>query len=234
MSIREIKQEMRSLAEADRIPDLQRFFKTGKGEYAEGDRFLGIRVPHLRKLSRQYHSLPMVDVTKLLHSPWHEERLLALFIMVLQFNKGMEEPRRAIYQLYLANTASINNWDLVDCSAPHIVGGWLAARSRKPLYKLARSQSLWERRIAMLACFYFIRQGELDDAIKIAEILVEDEHDLIHKAVGWMLREIGKQDEGHMLAFIQSHYQQMPRVMLRYAIEKLPKTKRQDLLSGSF
>ena len=211
----------------------QRFFKTGKGEYGEGDRFLGIRVPVLRKQARRFRHLALEEVTVLLRSRWHEERLCALFILVARFSQGALEDKAAIYKLYLAHTAYINNWDLVDSSAPHIVGAYLADKNRQPLFALAQSPSLWERRIAMLATLYLIRKNEFDDALEIAKILQNDAEDLIHKAVGWMLREVGKRDGAVERAFLAEHYQQMPRTMLRYAIEKFPANERRKYLEGT-
>ena len=211
---------------------LQRFFKTGIGQYGEGDIFLGIRVPVLRKLSREYKTLQSAEVLPLLQSPYHEERLFALIILVNAFAKGDEALRKQIYDLYLANTKYINNWDLVDISAPNIVGAFLMNKNRKSLYQLAKSKSLWERRIAVLATFYFIRQNQFTDTIQIAELLVRerDTEDLIHKATGWMLREVGKRDMQYAELFLQKHCKEMPRTMLRYAIEKFPPAKRQKYL----
>jgi 3-methyladenine DNA glycosylase AlkD len=211
---------------------LQRFFKTGAGQYGEGDVFLGIRVPVLRKLAKEYGALPPVEVLPALHSLYHEERLFALIILVNDFAKGDETLRRQIYDLYLANTRYINNWDLVDISAPNIVGAFLMDKNKQRLYQLARSKSLWERRMAMLATFYFIRQNQFTDTIQIAELLVRDTEDLIHKASGWMLREVGKRDTHYAELFLQKHCKIMPRTMLRYAIEKFPEAKRQMYLNG--
>lgn len=212
---------------------LQRFFKTGPGEYGEGDRFLGIRVPVLRKLAWQYQDIPLEECNNLLHSEYHEARLLALLILVrMYYNSDDEGVRDAIYRLYLDRTAYINNWDLVDSSAEHIVGHYLWERDRSALYDLAHSESLWERRIAIMSTFHFIKAGSFNETLRIAEILVSDSHDLIHKAVGWMLREIGKRDRAVAEGFLRQHYQQMPRTMLRYAIEKYPEALRQDYLHG--
>jgi 3-methyladenine DNA glycosylase AlkD len=210
-----------------------RFFKTGPGEYGEGDVFVGVRVPVIRKVAKEFKTLPLSEVEIILHSEIHEERLLALVIMVTQYEKGDSQTKKQIYDLYLANTAHINNWDLVDLSAAHIVGGYLANRSRRPLYRLANSSCLWERRIAVLATFNFIRQDEFDDTLNIAGMLLEDKEDLIHKAVGWMLREVGKRDLAAEEGFLADHAGDMPRTMLRYAIEKLPKPKRQMYLGAA-
>jgi 3-methyladenine DNA glycosylase AlkD len=206
---------------------LQRFFKTGIGQYGEGDVFLGIRVPVLRKLAKEYKALQPLEVLPVLQSFYHEERLFALIVLVNAFAKGDETLRKQIYDLYLTNTKHINNWDLVDISAPNIVGAFLSDASKKPLYILAKSKNLWERRIAMLATFYFIRNNQFADTLKIAEILLRDKEDLIHKAAGWMLREVGKRDRKYAELFLKEHCREMPRTMLRYAIEKLePGTKR--------
>ena len=211
---------------------LQRFFKTGPGEYAEGDLFLGITVPAIRQLAKQFQDLPLCDIQKLLSSGFHEERLLALLLLISQYCKGEEARRKEIYELYLANTRFINNWDLVDVSAKHIVGHYLAARSKKPLFRLARSRSLWERRIAILSTFYFIGQGQYSESLEIARALLQDPHDLIHKAVGWMLREIGERDRFLEKSFLKRFYKKMPRTMLRYAIEKFQDRERKAFLKG--
>ncbi|MFZ5832754.1 MAG: DNA alkylation repair protein [Planctomycetota bacterium] len=209
---------------------LARFFKTGPGEYGEGDRFIGVKVPGIRTVGKEFKHLPLEEVERLLHSGIHEERLLALVILVMQFEKGDATTRRQIYDLYLGSTARINNWDLVDLSAPQVVGGYLEQRSRRPLYRLAKSSSLWERRISIVATHWFIRRGELDDTLKIAAMLIQDKHDLIHKATGWMLRESGKRDEAALVAFLETHCQAMPRTMLRYAIERFPERTRRRFL----
>jgi 3-methyladenine DNA glycosylase AlkD len=232
LTSRAISRTLRSRANPDHAPNLQRFFKTGPGQYGAGDRFIGAKLPVIRALCRECRGTPLDEVLKLLRSPIHEERTLALLMLVDAFKNGDEHVRRRIYDLYLANTAHINNWDLVDCSAGQIVGGWLRGRSTAPLTRLARSKSLWERRIAMIATFDGIRRGEFDAALRIADLLLHDEHDLIHKAVGWMLREIGKQDGARERAFLRTRYKTMPRTMLRYAIEKFPEVERQRYLKG--
>lgn len=211
---------------------LQRFFRTGPGEYGEGDRFLGVRVPATRKIVKQFANASLADTLELLHSEWHEERLLALLLLVHLYKRGDVATKRAVYEAYLANTRYINNWDLVDSSAEHIVGPHLLGKpsAKKTLTKLARSKNLWERRIAMLSTFHFIKQGEFTLALEIAEELGGDSEDLIHKAVGWMLREIGDRDRAVLEAFLEPRVLQMPRTMLRYAIEKFPETKRQRYL----
>ena len=211
----------------------QRFFKTGPGEYGEGDIFIGIKVPVLRKLAKEYLDLPLKDVRKILISKYHEERLLALLILVGQFSKGDEEKKKSIYELYLKNTRFINNWDLVDLSAHYIVGPYLVDKSRAPLYELAKSESLWERRIAIMSTFYFAKKDDFTDTLKISRILLSDTEDLIHKAVGWMLREVGKRRLTKEENFLKKYYQKMPRTMLRYAIEKFPEPKRKRYLKGT-
>lgn len=213
---------------------LQRFFRTGPGEYGQGDRFLGVRVPATRKLVRQFEDVPIDLVTELLHSEWHEERLLALLLMVRKYAKGNAEEKQGLHDLYLANTRYINNWDLVDSSAEHIVGPHLAGdkNAAKVLGKLARSKSLWERRIAMLSTFHFIKKDEFDIAVKIAGQLISDKEDLIHKASGWMLREAGNRNVNVLIEFLDEHVHDMPRTMLRYAIEKLPEKKRLTYLKA--
>jgi 3-methyladenine DNA glycosylase AlkD len=210
----------------------RRFFKTGPGQYGEGDTFLGIKVGPLRTLARSYQELPHAQVVKLLHSHFHEARLLALLILVRAFERGKPAAQQAIYDLYLGNTAHINNWDLVDASAAPIVGGHLAQRNRVPLYTLARSPNLWERRIAIVATHHFIQQRDFVDTLKIAALLLSDHEDLIHKATGWMLREVGKRDVASAESFLATHYRRMPRTMLRYAIERLPATRRLQYLRG--
>jgi 3-methyladenine DNA glycosylase AlkD len=213
---------------------LQRFFKTGPGEYGEGDVFIGVRVPAIRKIACKFRGLlSSTDVQALLASEIHEERLLALIVLTEQYQKGTADDRTRIYKFYLANTQHINNWDLVDASAEHIVGAYLRKRSCKPLYKLVQSGNLWERRIAIMSTFHFIKNNEFDDTLKIATMLVADTEDLIHKAVGWMLREVGKRDRNAEELFLKKHYQYMPRTMLRYAIEKFPEGLRQKYLKGT-
>lgn len=206
--------------------------KTGPGQYAEGDRFLGVRVPDVRRIAREFRALSLDGARALLASKWHEERLLALVILTMQFAKASDSERKAIYNLYLASTDRINNWDLVDVSAPQIVGAYLLDRDRRPLYRLAKSKSLWERRIAILATQHFIRRGELDPTFAIAELLLRDRHDLIHKAVGWMLREAGLRDRSRLELFLDVHAPAMPRTMLRYSIERLPNDLRRRYMAA--
>lgn len=211
----------------------QRFFKTGPGEYGEGDQFLGIRVPDVRAFLPRTDMLDEEGLVQLLHSPWHEERLLALLAMVRRYAKARrdEAARARLVGLYLTNTAWINNWDLVDTSAPHIVGEWLRAHDRAVLDTLAASSSLWEQRIAVLATQAFIRAGEFADTLRLCERLLTHRHDLMHKACGWMLREVGKRDEATLCAFLETHVPQMPRTMLRYAIEKLSPEQRRHYMA---
>jgi 3-methyladenine DNA glycosylase AlkD len=225
-----IQKELAKLADHQRALSSQRFFKTGPGEYGEGDRFRGIRVPVLRGLARQYRSIPLPEAAELLSSPFHEDRLLALFLFINLYVRGDEGARAKIYSLYLRNTGFINNWDLVDASAEHIVGAFLRERDRQPLYHLAKSSTLWERRIAIMATFHFIKRGEFDETLRLARMLLTDREDLIHKAVGWMLREVGKRDPRTAKVFLRDHYRGMPRVMLRYAIERYPEAERQRYL----
>jgi 3-methyladenine DNA glycosylase AlkD len=224
---------LRRRADKSRVPGLQRFFKTGPGEYAEGDLFIGVTVPDLRQVCRECRDAAIPDILALLGSAVHEERLLALLLLVETFRRGTDETKREIYRLYLANTRFINNWDLVDSSAPQIVGAWLFTRSRAPLRRLARSSSVWERRIAIIATQFFIRNGDLDETFRIADLLLTDHHDLIHKAVGWMLREAGNRDPAAERAWLATRYPPMPRTMLRYAIEKFPEAERRRYLAGT-
>lgn len=227
ISYKSVQKDLQKLANPKKAAFLQGFFKTGKGQYAEGDVMLGIVVPEQRKVAKRYYKDILVeDVVKLLKSDIHEHRLTALFIFVLQFEKGDETVKEKIYHTYLQNTRYVNNWDLVDLSAPKIVGAYLMERDRKVLYTLAKNDVLWEKRIAMLATYTFIKTGDFEDALKIANILVDDSHDLIHKAVGWMLREIGKIDQLSEEDFLKVHYKTMPRTMLRYALEKFDDQKR--------
>jgi 3-methyladenine DNA glycosylase AlkD len=232
MTARAIRARLRSHAVPANVAILQRFFKTGPGEYGEGDRFIGVKVPSLRSVCGECRGASFDVVLELLHSKIHEERLLALLILVDVFQRGDEATRKRVYELYLANTAFINNWDLVDASAGQIVGGWLHSRSHAPLLRLAKSCSLWERRIAIVATYDFIKRGEFDDTFRISDLLLKDEHDLIHKAVGWMLREVGKRDGAALRAFLASRYETMPRTMLRYAIEKFGEAERRRYLRG--
>jgi len=232
MTNQKIKKRLKQLANKEKAEVLQRFFKTGPGEYGEGDVFIGVKVPDLRKVAKDFQDIATEDVIVLLESAIHEERLLALLILVRKYVKGNETAKKRIYRLYLKKTKFINNWDLVDVTAHHIVGDYLMDKNKAPLYRLAKSEDLWERRIAILATFYFIKHGKYEEILKIAKILLTDKEDLIHKAVGWMLREIGKRDMIFEEMFLKQHYKEMPRTMLRYAIEKFPEPKRQKYLKG--
>lgn len=232
MSVAKIQVELAELADPRTALGSQRFFKTGPGEYGAGDLFRGIRVPALRSLAKKHQHTSLSEAEQLLRSAYHEDRLLALLLLVRRYARGNEGTKAEIYQMYLDNTNFINNWDLVDLSAEHIVGAFLWDKDRTPLYCLAQSSSLWERRMAVMATFHFIKRGEFGETLKLAEVLLADREDLIHKAVGWMLREIGKRDLRAEEAFLQAHCRQMPRVMLRYAIEKFPTEKRAQYLKG--
>jgi len=233
VSLKDVMAHMQELSNPKIAEHSLRFFKTGPGEYGEGDVFLGIRVPVTRKVARKFRELSLDQILKLLKSKYHEERLLALFMLVALFKKGDDIEKKNIYDAYLSHTDSINNWDLVDGSAHHIVGGYLFERDRRPLYKLVKSKSLWERRISMIATYTFIKKNDFVDTLKLSEILLPDEEDLIHKAVGWMLREVGKLDLEVEEKFLRKHYKKMPRTMLRYAIEKFVEKKRQGYLQGT-
>jgi 3-methyladenine DNA glycosylase AlkD len=228
-----IRKDLESLADPRHAANLQRFFKTGPGEYGEGDRFRGIRVPVLRQLVKKYRYLPQTAVEELLPSAFHEDRLLALLLLIDRYYRGDGADRGGIHRFYLEHTGWVNNWDLVDISAPHLVGHYLQGRPKGLLTRLAASGVLWERRIAVLATFSFIKQGDLDEPFRIAALLLRDPEDLIHKAVGWMLREAGKRDVGAAETFLGAHYRQMPRTMLRYAIERFPEPRRQAYLKGA-
>jgi len=232
----DLQKHLRSFADLQKAAFFPRFFKTGKGEYAEGDRFIGVTVPHIRTIARQFRDLPLEETITLLRSPIHEERLTALLILVDQFQRGGAEIQTRIFSLYLANTKYINNWDLVDLSADKIVGGFLLDKTdRSVLEKLARSKNLFERRIAIIATFQFIKeQKAYRDTFAVAKVLLHDPHDLIHKAVGWMLREVGKRisKEAEEI-FLKKHYRTMPRTALRYAIERFEESKRKRYLNGN-
>lgn len=232
MIFEELKKEIESKRNDKQAKNLQRFFKTGKGEYGEGDIFLGIKVPILREIVKKYSGLPLTKIQNLLISKIHEYRLIGLLILVDKFKKSLEEERANIFNLYIKNTKNINNWDLVDLSAPNIVGEFLINKDKKILYNFATSRNLWERRISIISCSAFIKKEEYDDAIRISEILLNDEHDLIHKAIGWMLREIGKRDLEILEKFLKKHYKKMPRTMLRYSIERFDEEKRQKYLKS--
>ena len=235
LTSKEITIALKTLGSAEKAKASAWFFKTGPGQYAEGDRFIGVTVPEVRSIVKNFKTLPLSETQKLLSSPLHEERLTALLILVEQYKKADDFEKKTIVDLYLASTASINNWDLVDSSAPPILGAYLWKRSKKLLTELAQSKNLWERRIAMISTFYFIRQGESEDALKIAKIVLSDSHDLMHKAIGWMLREVGKNcGEEILKEFLKKNYEKLPRTTLRYAIERFPERERKAWLKGPF
>lgn len=227
-----IHDRLNSLANPDTARVLQGFFKTGPGQYGEGDVFLGIKVPLIRKVAAEFPVVDPACAGELLASPHHEARLLALLFWVRTFTRGSAAERAEIYARYLASTRRINNWDLVDASAPYIVGEHLVDRERAPLYRLAQSDSMWERRIAVVATFHFIRNNEFADTLAIADKLLNDQEDLLHKATGWMLREVGKRDLAALEGFLLPRYRNMPRTMLRYAIERFPEARRQAYLKS--
>ena len=225
-----LKKDLHKLANPEKAKLLQRFFKTGRGEYGEGDVFLGIIVPNQRKIAGKYKFLNLKDIQYLLNSKFHEERMVALFILVEQYKKGDELLRKKIFDFYLNNTKKINNWDLVDLSAVKIIGHYLYGKDKSVIYKFIKSKNIWERRIAVMATLYFINQKQYKDALQVCENLLHDNHDLIHKATGWMLREIGKRNMDVEEEFLKKYYKIMPRMMLRYAIEKFDIKKRQFYL----
>jgi len=233
MTAKKIHLALTKLGDPDIAAHSMRFFKTGPGEYGEGDRFLGIRVPVLRKKAKEFKDTPLSETLRVLKSAFHEERLLALLLLVIKFSIGPASERKEIYELYLRHTEYINNWDLVDSSAGHIVGVYLADKNKQPIYRMADSKNLWKRRIAIISTFPMIKANDFGTALDISRILLKDEEDLIHKAVGWMLREIGKRDMSVENSFLQRHYRDMPRTMLRYAIEKFPEKERKRYLLGA-
>ncbi|NCN25754.1 DNA alkylation repair protein [Candidatus Falkowbacteria bacterium CG10_big_fil_rev_8_21_14_0_10_37_14] len=209
-----------------------RFFKTGPGQYGAGDKFLGVMVPEQRQIAKQFIDLPLVEIEKLLNSTWHEERLTAVLILVYQYQQADEKKQKRIFNFYLAHTSRINNWDLVDVSADKIIGAYLFTHpDQKLLDKLVISSNLWERRIAVLASFYFIKNQQFDLTLQLAKKLLTDQHDLMHKAVGWMLREIGKRDEAVLIKFLEANLKKMPRTMLRYSLERLGEADRRRFMA---
>lgn len=226
----EIEKSIQAAANPEKKKILSSFFKTGKGEYGENDIFIGVPVPTLRTIAKQYLDTPLAEIVQLLHSPIHEFRLAALLCMVELFKRGDENQRAILYDTYLANTAYINNWDLVDLSATQIVGGYLEHRDHAPLYRLAQSPLLWEQRIAIVATWQWIRRGKIDDTLALADLLLNHEHDLIRKATGWMLREVGKKDKARLCQFLDTRHRQMPRTMLRYAIERFTPEERKHYM----
>lgn len=226
-----IKTAIRKCANPRKAKILRQFFKTGTGQYGEGDRFFGITVPESRNIAQQFDDLSLKDIATLLSSKIHEERLIALLILVHRYQTEKDE-RETIFRFYLRNAKRVNNWDLVDLTAHHIVGCHLYRRNRKLLYRLAQSRNLWERRIAIVSTFYFIRQNDFSDTFRITKLLLRDSHDLIHKAAGWMLREAGKRSFKAEETFLKTCYHKMPRTMLRYAIERFPEKRRRLYLEG--
>lgn len=225
--------ELKGLASADRALGSQRFFKTGQGQYGEGDIFIGIKMPEIRKVAKKYNNISLVDLKKLVDSPFHEYRMTGLIICVQKFKECDETKSKEIYEFYFQSLkrGKINNWDLIDVTCDHIIGQYLLNRSRDPLYELVLSESLWERRASIMATFAFIKAGQSDETIKIAKILLHDKEDLIQKAVGWMLREVGKRvDEKTLTDFLDKNAHIMPRTMLRYSIERLDANSRYKYL----
>jgi len=232
-TLADLERELAAASDPERARNLAWFFKTGKGQYGEGDEFCGITVPVQRKIARRYRHLRLTDVKKLLKSRVHEHRFTGLEILVFQYEAGDARARQKIFDFYLENTQRINNWDLVDTSAPYVVGQHLLSRPRRILYRLAKSPDLWERRIAMVSTMAFIAQNDLEDTFAVAALLLNDKHDLIHKAIGWMLREAGKRSQIALLAFLKRNYARMPRTALRYSIERLPEARRKRALKGN-
>ena len=230
MKAADVRKELKSMADPDKAAILRRFFKTGPGYYGEGDIFIGVMVPQSRQIAKKFSQLPLREVRTLLYSCIHEERLVALLILAWRYNSSLSSSmeKEEIAKFYLEHIKQVNNWDLVDLSAPNILGAHLVDRDhrRRLLYRLAGSENVWERRIAILATLHFIRNDDFSETLKIAGMLLHDRHDLIHKAVGWMLREVGKRDAAAEEAFLEKHWSVMPRTMLRYAIERLPESKR--------
>ncbi len=229
---KQISNELNSLKNKNKAQILQRFFKTEKGEYGFGDRFLGIVVPRQRQVAIKYYgSATLIDVKKLLHSPWHEYRLVGLLLLTYKFLHSSLKEKKQIFRFYLQTIDRINNWDLVDLSADKIVGAYLFDQpNKKILYQLAKSKNVWSRRIAIVATFYFIKHNQFSDILRLAKLLLHDEHDLIRKAAGWMLREIGKRDQKVLVKFLDKYYRKMPRTMLRYAIERLSINQKQQYM----
>ncbi len=222
-----ITKDLKNLSNAEKAKILSGFFKTGKGQYGEGDIFLGISVPQSREIAKKYNAIDFITIKKLLESKVHEHRLVALIILVERFKKADDINRKEIFQFYLKNKSHVNNWDLVDLSADKIVGEYLYDKNKALLYKLAKSKNLWEKRMAIVSTFAFNKKGKLDETFRISELLLNDKHDLIHKACGWMLREAGKKNKNKEEVFLKKHYKKMPRTMLRYAIERFDKQKKE-------
>jgi len=228
----QLNQIIQKHANPEKSKLLQGFFKTKSGEYGEGDIFLGITVPQQRQIAKQFLNLSLPEIQTLLNTKIHEKRLISLLILIQQYKKASPKEKQKIFNFYLQNTKNINNWDLVDLSAPNIVGDYLLDKPRDILYKLAQSNSLWEKRIAIISTFTFIKNNQFQDTIKISELLLKDTHDLMHKAIGWMLREFGKRDQHLLEQFLKQHYNNLPRTTLRYAIERMEEVKRKRYLKG--
>lgn len=226
MTAKEIQQELEMYIDPVKKEYLPKFFKTGKGQYGEGDKFLGIVVPNVRLVAKKHREESLETVKELMRSEFHECRLCGLFILVERFKKSDEKDRKEIYEFYLSQTERINNWDLVDLSASYIVGEYLKDKSREPLYRLAESELLWEQRIAVVSTYAFIKNSDFTDIYALAEKLLTHEHDLMRKAIGWMLREAGKRNKDLLVTFLEKYCLVMPRTMLRYAIEKFPEEER--------
>src|SRR3989344_3319467 len=230
-----IKSDLKKLANKEKIPLYQGFFKTNPGQYGEGDVFIGVSVPDTRKVAKKYQNVSLKIIKQLLTSKIHEERLCAFEILCFKYEKSsVEKEKRKIYNFCLKNRKGMNNWDLVDLTAPYIIGDFLSNKNkeREILYKPVKSNNLWDKRIAIISTVAFIKNNQFQDTIKISEILLNDSHDLIHKAVGWMLREVGKRDKKILLEFLNKHYKNMPRTMLRYSIEKFPEPERKKYLNS--
>ncbi|MGB8316541.1 MAG: DNA alkylation repair protein [Ignavibacteriaceae bacterium] len=234
MKYLELKQTVKNNSNKQQAIILQRFFKTGKGEYGEGDVFAGIKVPLSRKIANDFKDLDFTDLQKVIQSKIHEERLITLFILIAKYKNSDDAVREKLFNFYLKNIRYVNNWDLVDLSAEKIIGAYLIDKDKRLLFDLVKSNNIWERRIAIMSTFCFIKANQFAVALKISELLLKDKHDLIHKASGWMLREIGKRDIQAEEVFLQKYYKNMPRTMLRYAIEKFPEKKRLNYLKGNF
>ena len=233
MILQELQKELRKYSNKKQAIVLQRFFKTGPGEYGEGDVFIGVKVPQIRAVAKKFKDVGLQVVVDLLKSRIHEERLASLLILVSKYNEADDSEKKKIYELYLKNTQYINNWDLVDLSAEHIVGAFLKNKNKKPIHDLAKLKVIWERRIAVLSTFHYIKNNMFKDTLRVVEELLSDEEDLIHKAIGWMLRETGKRDLDTEENFLRNHYKKLPRTTLRYAIERFPESKRQAYLKGT-
>lgn len=230
--LKDLIEDLQSVAKAKNVEILQKFFKTGKGQYAEGDVFIGISMPQIRNVVKYYNSLNFSELQELLNSEIHEFRMSALLILVIQFKKAKAEKRKEIYEFYIKNLHRINNWDLVDCSCRDIVGAYLFDKDRSPLYRLAQTDHLWSQRVAIVSTWFFIREKQYDDTLKISEILLHHKHDLIHKAVGWMLREAWKKTGSHQVEdFLEKYASTMPRTALRYTIEKMPEPTRRYFMN---